>query len=433
MNIFKMSFNGYRQKDIDENSDRNLQDKEKKAELLHISNFTELDSREAKNLDLEIQEKQDIQSIDLEATAYLELLYREKKLGKHRFWQRVTEVKNEILSNNTYWQTYEELAYGCKVAWRNNGRCIARLFWQELIVRDLRHLSTAEEIFNACVEHIQIATNKGKIRSVISIFAPQIAGKAGIRIINPFLIRYAGYRQANGEVIGDAGSTEFTEYVESLGWKKEKKTHFDLLPLVIKIPGEKPQIFEIPPEVIMEVPIEHPEYDWFAELGLKWYVLPIVADKILSIGGVSYTAAPFSGWYMSSEIASRNFADVDRYNVLPKVAQRMGLNTRSNISLWKDRALVELNIAVLHSFTKHGVTIVDHHTASRQFMKHIEKEQQQGRKVFADWGWIVPPISSSTTEVFHKKFDNVWLKPNFFDRDKPRSSQKSRNGCPFHS
>ena len=29
---------------------------------------------------------------------------------------------------------------------------------------------------------------------------------------------------------------------------------------------------------------------------------------------------------------------------------KMGLNTRTNTSLWKDQALIELNIAVLHSF-----------------------------------------------------------------------------------
>lgn len=43
-------------------------------------------------------------------------------------------------------------------------------------------------------------------------------------------------------------------------------------------------------------------------------------------------------------------------------------------SLWKDKALVEVNIAVLHSFQMKNVTIVDHHTASESFMKHYENE-----------------------------------------------------------
>jgi hypothetical protein len=32
------------------------------------------------------------------------------------------------------------------------------------------------------------------------------------------------------------------------------------------------------------------------------------------------------------------------------VAVRMGLDTRTPVTLWKDKALVEINLAVLHSF-----------------------------------------------------------------------------------
>jgi nitric oxide synthase oxygenase domain/subunit len=53
-----------------------------------------------------------------------------------------------------------------------------------------------------------------------------------------------------------------------------------------------------------------------------------------------------------------------------------GLDIKSNISLWKDRALLELNTAVLHSFKEDGVSIVDHHTAALQFKKFEEKERQ---------------------------------------------------------
>jgi len=71
----------------------------------------------------------------------------------------------------------------------------------------------------------------------------------------------------------------------------------------------------------------------------------------------------------------------------------MGLDTSSPTTLWKDRAVIELNAAVLYSFQvfhnennyyldlpilfkcmfyclekKHTVTIVDHHTATESFM-----------------------------------------------------------------
>ena len=41
-------------------------------------------------------------------------------------------------------------------------------------------------------------------------------------------------------------------------------------------------------------------------------------------------------------------SDHDRYNLLPAVAEMMDLDTSRNGTLWKDKALIELNIAVLH-------------------------------------------------------------------------------------
>lgn len=111
-------------------------------------------------------------------------------------------------------------------------------------MRDLRHLTTAEDIFAAIVEHIQQATNGGNIRSTISIFAPDSPGVPGIRIWNPQLIRYAGYRQANGSIVGDPAQAELTE-CQHFGWQGQG-TQFDILPLIIQMPGQKPQLFEIP-------------------------------------------------------------------------------------------------------------------------------------------------------------------------------------------
>ncbi len=127
----------------------------------------------------------------------------------------------------------------------------------------------------------------------------------------------------------------------------------------------------------------------------------------LEVGGIHYTAAPFNGWYMGTEIGARNLADTDRYNLLPAVARRLGLDTSSDRSLWKDRALVELNRAVLDSFDRAGVTIADHHTESRRFLSHLEREGRKGREVGADWSWIVPPISGSATPVFHRTYEDT--------------------------
>ena len=96
---------------------------------------------------------------------------------------------------------------------------------------------------------------------------------------------------------------------------------------------------------------------------------------------------------MGTGIGARNLADPGRYNQLPEIAARMGLDTTRDRSLWRDQALVELNLAVLHSFETAGVTITDHHTESRRFLTHLAREERAGRICPADWTWIVPPIS----------------------------------------
>lgn len=42
-----------------------------------------------------------------------------------------------------------------------------------------------------------------------------------------------------------------------LGWKP-KYGRFDVVPLVLQANGQDPEIFEYPPEIVLEVPIEHP-------------------------------------------------------------------------------------------------------------------------------------------------------------------------------
>jgi nitric-oxide synthase len=354
----------------------------------------------------------------IEASSFLQLFYREHKLP-HLYAERLARVQAEIESTGTYRQTYEELAHGARVAWRNSSRCIGRLHWQALEVHDKRNLSTAEEIFEALVEHIVLATNGGKIRPLITVFAPLEGQQEKVRIWNPQLIRYAGYRQHNGQVIGDPMHIKLTEIVRQMGWKGAHGSAFDVLPLVIHVPPQPPRFFELPRECIMEVPLSHPDYPWFERLGLKWHALPVISNMRMEIGGLSYSAAPFNGWYMGTEIGARNLGDANRYNLLPLIARQMGLDTSSNRTLWQDRAIVELNVAVLHSFTKYHVAIVDHHTASRQFVVHEERERQAGRAVAADWGWIVPPISGSVTPVFHTHYRDATLKPNFFYQPDP--------------
>jgi len=352
-------------------------------------------------------------SVMVEAEAFLKQCYIERGLSQV-FLPRWEEVRESIGRIGTYEHTYDELVYGAKLAWRNSNRCLGRNFWQNLQLRDLRHLETEEEMFNAVVEHIKLATNNGDLRAMITIFRPD-----GRRIWNGQYFRYAGYRQPDGTILGDPGNVELTEQALKLGWPGGPKTRFDYLPLIIQLPGKEPRWFEIPPEIILEVPLSHPRYEWFQELGLKWYGLPAVSNMAFDIGGIQYTAAPFNGFYMGAEIGSRNFSDTYRYNMLPAIAERMGLDCSQNMTLWKDSALVELNIAVLHSYKKHGVRMVDHHTLTDSFMRFVENERSCGRPVQADRDYIVPPISPSTTPVFLEYPENRKLKPNYFYQPDP--------------
>ena len=58
--------------------------------------------------------------------------------------------------------------------------------------------------------------------------------------------------------------------------------------------------------------------------------------------------------------------------------------------------------------------MVDHHTASEQFMEFAQRERASGRPVSADWSWIVPPQAGSACPVFHMKMEDYHVVPNYY-------------------
>ncbi len=334
---------------------------------------------------------------------------------------RLADIDRELSQTGAYTHTAEELTHGARMAWRNSNRCIGRLFWQSLEVIDKRGCETPAEIHEACCRHIERARNGGDIRPTITVFQPDTPQTERVRIWNYQLLRYAGYETEDGTV-GDPAEREFTRYCQSKGWDGEGG-QFDPLPHVVQVGENEPKLFDVPGSLFEEVRITHPEYDWFANLGLRWYDVPVVSNMRLEIGGISYTAAPFNGWYMSTEIGARNFADEERYDMLPEIGDRLGYDTSRNRSLWKDEALVELNRAVLHSFEEAGVKTVDHHTATEQFAQFERNEDRAGRSVTGDRSWLLPPMSAATTHVFDQSYETAVNTPNFFylPRDLPDS------------
>ncbi|XP_032701331.1 nitric oxide synthase, inducible isoform X1 [Lontra canadensis] len=337
--------------------------------------------------------------------------FKEAKIEEHL--ARVEAVTKEIETTGTYQLTGDELIFAAKQAWRNAPRCIGRIQWSNLQVFDARSCSTAKEMFEHICRHLRYATNNGNIRSAITVFPQRSDGKHDFRVWNAQLIRYAGYQMPDGTILGDPASVEFTQLCIDLGWEP-KYGRFDVVPLVLQADGCDPEFFEIPPDLVLEVPMEHPRYEWFRELQLKWYALPAVANMLLEVGGLEFPGCPFNGWYMGTEIGVRDFCDVQRYNILEEVGRRMGLETHKLASLWKDRAVIEINVAVLHSFQKQNVTIMDHHSAAESFMKYMQSEYRSRGGCPADWIWLVPPISGSITPVFHQEMLNYVLSPFYY-------------------
>ncbi|MEU1630569.1 nitric oxide synthase oxygenase [Streptomyces sp. NPDC020096] len=351
-----------------------------------------------------------------EAEDLVRQLAAEGHLSADAAEQRVGEIRDELAATGTYRHSAQELCLGARIAWRNNPQCIGKFYWKGLETRDCREVGAdpGDEgaLFDALVDHLRRAWNGGKVRMLLSVFAPSRPDRPGPRVWNGQLIRYAGYRQHDGSVVGDPETADLTEAVLRLGWRGQG-TEYDVLPLVIQRPGREPRLFDLPPDAVPEVHISHPDYPWFEQLGLRWHAFPTISNQILELGGLRYTLAPFSAWYTCTEIGARNLSDTNRYDKLPQVAAGMGLDTSRDRTLWRDRALLELTSAVLHSYDQAGVSIIDHHFATKQFVRHEEREHNNGRGCPADWSAIVPATSGSTTPIWQRRYEPTRARPNF--------------------
>ena len=78
----------------------------------------------------------------------------------------------------------------------------------------------------------------------------------------------------------------------------------------------------------------------------------------------------------SSVVHSRALADEAAYGMARQVAERLGLDTSTERTLWRDRATIELNRAVLHSFDEDGVTIIDHYAEAQHRLAWLRSRQR---------------------------------------------------------
>ncbi|KEF34195.1 nitric oxide synthase [Deinococcus sp. RL] len=360
-----------------------------------------------------------------EAERFLRLYADEHGHSPREREARLAEVRAEVARTGTYTLRTEELAHGARVAWRGSTRCVGRLPWRSLEVRDLRHVTHPDDVFAYLVSHLHDALNGGRIRPLLSVFGP------GVRLHNDQLLRYAGYRQPGGTVVGDPQNVALTRHLRHLGWAGGPGTPWDVLPLAVEGRGGV-RLYPLPEDATGQVPITHPDVPALGELGLRWFALPVLSRMTLEVGGLSFPAAPFNGWYVQTEIAARNLADEGRYDALPGVARALGLDTSRERTLWRDRALVELNVAVLHSFDRAGVRITDHHAVTRQFVRFEEAEARAGREVRGRWSWLIPPVSPATTPVWSRRYRGGELPPRFVHQPPPwEAGREEAVGCPL--
>ncbi|MEM9257167.1 MAG: nitric oxide synthase oxygenase [Pseudomonadota bacterium] len=350
-----------------------------------------------------------------EARAFIKLFFSETSNDQRLMKHRLAEVSRALRKSNHYEHTAEELAFGARVAWRNHSRCIGRRFWSSLEVFDCRGLTEPDDVASRIVQHMKDALGDGKIRSMISVFAPVSADRLPVYVESPQIHQYAGYSLSDSSFLGDRQNADLTRVVCNMGHKPpDPRSAFDTLPFILRDTKDRRIIYELPESATKEIRITHPNYPSLEQLNLRWYAVPCVSDMILSIGGIEYPCAPFNGYYMSSEIASRNLADIRRYNLLPEVARSIGENPEGSDPFWVDRTLTVLNESVCSSFSSAGVTFVDHHSASEQFIDFHKDEQSRGRRVAARWDWVVPPQASAACPVFHLPMEDHHPVPNFY-------------------
>ncbi|WP_016700775.1 nitric oxide synthase oxygenase [Actinoalloteichus spitiensis] len=282
---------------------------------------------------------------------------------------RVDQIRREVASTGTYTHTGEELRFGAWLALRESGRCPPGLGWRDLLVRDLRAVRDPAGVAAGCVDHLRVAVvppataedrtstgapppSGGRVRPVVTVFGPDLPGEPAARVHNLELVGYAGHEGIGGAVAGDARHVGITRRLGELGWRGPLRPgRFDQLPLAIGTSWARPALFDVPRDAVHEVPLEHPEFDWFPELGLRWHATRAVTGLALRVGGVHYPAAPFNSCYGAGEIASR-LGSAAGCGAEAEVARRRAQVDGSREPGWE---LAELERAVVHSFAAAGV------------------------------------------------------------------------------
>src|ERR1700678_169452 len=90
------------------------------------------------------------------AERFITQFHDENRRAAGAFADRMRQVHDEVRSRGTYRHTPEELAFAARVAWRNSSRCIGRMYWRTLRVRDRLPGGPAGQNAAQSVAHVRV-------------------------------------------------------------------------------------------------------------------------------------------------------------------------------------------------------------------------------------------------------------------------------------
>jgi nitric oxide synthase oxygenase domain/subunit len=309
-------------------------------------------------------------------------------------------------------------------------------------VRDMRHLKTGREIFEASADHIERARKMGgKIIPMLTLYDPSVC------IVSPQFFNYAGAVH-NGETVGYRNNIEATQLAKERGWKGDTSLPFTLLPFMVSVDDGPVELFDIPEErngkpFIRETKITHPHptykklatlalHDWMPEdkRGLFWYDVPAISNMRMVGGGEEY-AAQFSGKYSSGEIAN-NFTHPEKMeSVLNKVRPLLVAQSMGDTALRLDRlegfdgeVYALLNTAVEASFKQAGFDVATPIQMSDGYFAWTERfEKNHGELPPENPDWLREGGSPAhRTQYYQRRYPTAHIAappnaPGFFHPD----------------
>ena len=216
---------------------------------------------------------------------------------------------------------------------------------------------------------------------------------------------------------------------------------------MFKVPGKTlPYVHPLSTESVQQIAIEHPTQPEIAGLGYKWSVAHTASNLKLTLGGIVYESIPFSRWFVSTEIVR---SLVQRYNAVVECAKVLNIDTKSDplcqqrveyevrvhekiawCNTFFEKQLTEifcasaamysppppplqLELAVLYSFRKNGVTIEDPTGIAESFCAHAQRERIEfGRECPWQWSPLASTIAPLHTSLNYG-MRNFRVRPRF--------------------